>query len=123
MSTNEDGRQVAIAAEVEQAARSLAHSTRTIPTPADSYDMLGELTRATDHLEQTAQQLSHWHSTAPAEGLIHDNADPLTAGVSAQLAADALSRAASALGTAAHELRTAHAENSQIRWGARSSDQ
>lgn len=50
MTVNEEHRQVAIAAELEATARTLAHSTTTVPNPPDAYGLLGELSATLDHL-------------------------------------------------------------------------
>src|SRR5690625_5351761 len=62
MAINDEGRQLAIAAELEEAARSLAHSTRDVPVPADSYAMLGELRATIDSLEEVCRRLGAWHT-------------------------------------------------------------
>jgi hypothetical protein len=43
MAINEETRQLEIAREVESLTRTLAHSTRTIPNPSESYNLLAEL--------------------------------------------------------------------------------
>lgn len=116
MSINEAYRQAEVAAEVEEAARTLAHSTRAVPNPADSYDMLGEMARTTDHLEQVAQQLARWHASAFEDGRIHPDSEVHAARANTHLAAEALTRAAEALGSAAAELRAAHSANGAVRW-------
>lgn len=116
MAINEDYRQVEIAAEVEQAARTLAHSTCAVPNPVDSYDMLGELARTVDHLEQVARQLGRWHGTAVESGRTHPDQEVLAVRANARKAAESLARATDALSTAADELRAAHSANAVIRW-------
>ena len=44
MPNNEERWQVQVAKDLEALARTLAHSTRDVPTPFDSYTLLGELT-------------------------------------------------------------------------------
>src|SRR5690606_39287110 len=57
MVTNEEAGQVRIAGELEERARMLAHSTRSVPVPSDSYFLLGELRATVDDLEQVCRQL------------------------------------------------------------------
>lgn len=47
MAINEEQRQLEIAAEVEELARTLAHSTRDVPNPRDSYRLLGRVGSST----------------------------------------------------------------------------
>lgn len=56
MAINEEQRQLEIAAEAEELARTLAHSTRDVPHPRDSYRLLGELGATIDHLAQVIDQ-------------------------------------------------------------------
>ena len=51
-----------VAAEVEELTRTLAHSTRDVPNPQDSYRILGELGAIIDHVAQVCEQLASWHS-------------------------------------------------------------
>lgn len=62
MVVNEEHRQVEVARELSSQARTLAHSTRDVPAPFDSYTLLGELVATVDDLEQVCQQLGAWHS-------------------------------------------------------------
>ena len=67
MAINEEQRQLEIAAEVEELARALAHSTRDLPHPRDSYRLLGELGATIDHLApRTARTTTAKTATAPA---------------------------------------------------------
>ncbi|MDR6794868.1 hypothetical protein J2W89_004050 [Pseudarthrobacter oxydans] len=61
MAINEETRQLEIAREVEALTRTLAHSTRTVPNPSESYNLLAELWLTVDHLQQVSQQLAQWH--------------------------------------------------------------
>lgn len=61
MAINEETRQLQIAAELEDRARTMAHSTRRTPNPPDSSQLLGELRATIDTLEQICQQLGTWH--------------------------------------------------------------
>lgn len=42
MAINEQHRQLEVARELEAAVRTLAQPTRTAPSPADSYELLGD---------------------------------------------------------------------------------
>ncbi|ASD24161.1 hypothetical protein B7495_18590 (plasmid) [Cryobacterium sp. LW097] len=61
MSANEDGSQIEIADELAEVARSLAHATRTVPRPSDSYELLGVLQVAQQSLAQVYTHLATWH--------------------------------------------------------------
>lgn len=115
---NDEGRQVEIAAEVETAARHLAHSTRRIPNPADSYRLLGELNATVDHLAQIADQLAHWHEQT-TEGAEHSGANEAGDGTGPSRAAKALRQAAMTLAAASTQLATAHSANGVVRWTER----
>ena len=58
---NLEQRQRAVAVELAEVARTLAHSTRKVPVPSESYSMLGELTATLADLEQVCRQLAAWH--------------------------------------------------------------
>ena len=57
MAENEQHRQVEVARELSAQARILAHSTRDVPAPFDSYTLLAELVATADDLEQVCKQL------------------------------------------------------------------
>src|SRR5699024_386785 len=71
---SEEENQRAISASVAHSARSLAHSTRDVPVPADMYPMLGDLTDATASLAQVCRQLATWHQRA-VDGIDYDGED------------------------------------------------
>lgn len=116
MSTNEEHRQRAVAAEVEEAARTLAHSTRTVPFPADSYELLGELRSTVDHLEQVCRQLATWHETTANRAQIDGNSGGATAHERAHGAAADLTSAARALDEASTLISRAHTSNAVLHW-------
>ena len=62
MAINEQERQLEVAREAEELLRTLAHSTRNVPNPCDSYSMLGELGAINYHVAQVCDQLASWHS-------------------------------------------------------------
>ena len=47
--------------ELGEVARSLAHTTRHIDRPADTYQMLGSLHYALTNVQQSLNQLASWH--------------------------------------------------------------
>ncbi|SDQ21694.1 hypothetical protein [Leucobacter chromiiresistens] len=49
------------AAELGEAARGLAHATRHIEHPADTYQVLGSLHYALTSVQQSLSQLASWH--------------------------------------------------------------
>ncbi|MFC7403421.1 hypothetical protein [Citricoccus sp. GCM10030269] len=115
MSINEEHRQTDIAAEMEAAARTLAHSTRTIAVPSDSYALLGELHATTDHLSQICRQVAAWHDAA-GDGTHYQGQDPSAdgeTGAGTAAAASGLRQAASALSEATQALMAA---NGAVRW-------
>lgn len=116
MAINEDHRQADIAAELEETARGLAHSTRTVPVPSDSYRLLGELNATTAHLAQVCQQLATWHDGV-ADGTHYEGEDSRGDGATGTVAAAAgLRNAASALSEATQALMAAHSANGVVRW-------
>lgn len=115
MAINEEARQVAVASELEEVATKLAHSTRAIPAPADSYRLLGELTSTLDSLEQVCRQLAQWHNSAE-DGAEYDGQDTDEFGNAAVFVGSELATATEALGKAGHAVRSAHSANGVIRW-------
>ena len=121
MAVNEEQRQTTIAAELAELARTLAHSTRQIPRPSDSYTLLGELSAAQRSLAQVYEQLSMWHDQVQT-GVHHDGEDPSAevaaygAGGAAGRVASLLREAAERAGLAEDSLREAHSANGVIRW-------
>ena len=114
MAINEQSRQLDIAREVEELTRTLAHSTGTVPTPADSYPMLGELHTAVDHLAQVTRQLASWHRQTK-DGTDYDGEDGGKIG-SPQAAAADLDTAGRHLDQAVQAILSAHGHNSVVRW-------
>lgn len=116
MAINEEHRQVEVASELEELARTLAHSTRNVPVPSDSYRLLGELRATVDDLEQVCRQLGGWHGRV-VDGTHYAGEDDrgdgatgtITAAAELEVAAAALSRASTALGAA-------HFANGVVRW-------
>lgn len=123
MSINEQHRALAVARELEDRARTLAHSTRSITRPADSYPMLGELHATVRELGQVAQQLARWHRVI-TDGIEYKGEDPTTGdgATGTVTAAAALDSAAAAFDGAAQALNVAQSANGRVRWVGPSSD-
>lgn len=116
MSVNQEDRQVEVARELSERARTLAHSTRDVPSPAASYTLLGELVATVDDLEQVARQLSSWHfGVIDGTHYAGEDGDGATGTLTA---AAELERAAAALEKASAALRAAHSANGVVRWHA-----
>ncbi len=112
---NNEAQQTAIAEQVEAATRQLAHSARTVPSPTDSYELLGALRATATHLEQVATQLASWHDNAE-EGVEHNGEDGSGDGAATATAAGELRQAAACLSDAVEHLSSAHSANSVVRW-------
>lgn len=115
MAINEEGRQTEVAAELSEAARTLAHSTRNVPNSADSYALIGELSATMQSIRQVAEQLRQWHANA-VDGAQYDGDDGSGDGRAGEHTQTHLRNAADLLWNAAVELDQAHAENGRIRW-------
>ena len=112
---NDEQRQTELADEVEAVARQLAHSTRNVPNPPDSYELLGSLGAVVSHLAQVSGQLARWHDRV-TEGIEHAGQDDWDGGAGSRIAADALRQAGAALDAAAAHLATAQSANRVMRW-------
>lgn len=116
MAINDETRQLQIARDMEDAARTLAHSTQSIPNPPDSYQLLGELRSTVDMLEQVCRQLGAWHSRV-VDGTEYRGEDERGDGATGTVgAAAALERAAAALSAASEAISEAHSSNGVVRW-------
>lgn len=116
MAINEEHRQVEVARDLSAQARTLAHSTRNVPAPSDSYTLLGELTATIDDLEQVCRQLGAWHTRA-VDGKHYAGEDARGDGATGTVTAAAeLTRAAAALTEASSAVRAAHSANGVVRW-------
>lgn len=120
MAINEEGRQTEIADELAEVAQALAHSTRTVPRPSDSYALLGALQVAQDSLAQVYAQLATWHG-AVVDGTHYNGEDGRgmsgvpAAGPDGQVSGLLKMAAASAAESAAL-VRRAHSANGVVRW-------
>lgn len=114
MAINEEERQLEVAREVEELTRTLAHSTREVPHPNDSYNMLGELGSIIDHVTQVCNQLAAWHRRVE-DGTHYDGEEGGRLDSAHDVAND-LTTAAGALRLASNHIHHAHARNGVIRW-------
>lgn len=122
MAINEQYRQLEVATALEGQARTLAHSTRDVPSPPESYDMLGELRSTLDLLEQVTRQLAAWHKRA-IDGQHYAGEDETGDGGTATIvAAAALEQAAAAIAAASAAMNTAHSANGKVRWKSEPSE-
>ncbi|MDJ0336556.1 hypothetical protein QMG83_15110 [Salinibacterium sp. G-O1] len=116
MAVNEQHRQLHVAVELAEQARTLAHSTRTVPSPPDSYDLLAELVGTLDSLQLVCQQLAAWH-TDTVDGKHYQGEDSTGDGATGTVAAAAkLDQAADAIATASAAVSAAHTANGVVRW-------
>lgn len=112
MAINEQGQQLDVAREAEELLRTLAHSTRDVPNPRDSYSMLGELGAIIDHVAQVCDQFASWHNRVE-DGTHYEGEEG-----SARAAAVELTTAAGALRLASNHVGHAHSHNAVVRWYA-----
>lgn len=103
------------AAEAAEALRGLAHATRHLDNPADTYSVVGQLMAGVRSLRQSLDQLATVH--ASHQGRVTDDARDHQAGSAAALAAaDELHQAATFLDQAEDHLSAAHAHSGRIVW-------
>lgn len=114
MTINEEARQLEDAVAIESKTRGLAHSTRDVPKPSDSYQMLGELSGAVDNLAQVLDQLATWHNRV--EDGVHYDGEAGDLYGNAEAAGSQLKAAALALKDARANIDQAHQFNSVVRW-------
>lgn len=113
MAINEETRQLEIAREVEELTRTLAHSTRTVPHPNESYNLIAELGLIVDHLQQVSKQLAQWHQGV-VDGTHYNGLEGEK--YAPEHVVPFLHSAVNALGEASGALGSAHSINSGIRW-------
>ncbi|TFC94508.1 MULTISPECIES: hypothetical protein [Cryobacterium] len=122
MSDNEEGRQNEIADELAKVARLLSHSTRSVPRPSDSYELLASLRSAQDSLALVYAQLAAWHQAAVGE-MHYSGRDalsipgvPATATGAREQVTLLLKIAAASAAEAADLVSKAHSANGAVRW-------
>lgn len=103
------------AGETAQALRGLAHATRTFESPADTYEVIGELLSGVRSLKQVLDQLAGAHTANRVRA--HDDAGDQTVGATFALsAANNLQHAASLLDGVHDRLDTAMSASGRIAW-------
>lgn len=97
------------------ALRGLAHATRTIDNPAETYPVLGELLAGVRSLRQVLDQLAAAHIEARSRA--HTDAGSQPAGATAALAAaDELHQAGTLLDTVHERVDAAMSQSGRIAW-------
>lgn len=117
MAINEETSAVEIADLLAETIKSLAHSTRAIPRPIDSYALLADLAQAQEILAQVYGQLAAWHGRV-LDGTHYNGEDgrSTTGEPAAEQVRGLLELAAHEADQAAAQLRKAHSANGVIRW-------
>jgi hypothetical protein len=102
-------------AEASAALRGLAHATRDIPHPAETYAVIGDLLGGVRSLRQVLDQLAATHLRFRA--VAHDDAGNQAAGATAALAAaDELHQAGTLLDAVESRLDSASQHSGRIAW-------
>ena len=106
-----------VADRLQQAARDLAHITRTLQYPSDSYELLGQLVATQRVLGQIFTQLADWHASAQ-DGIHFNGEDGRGAGQAAGVirAELALREAAELADKTDDAVMLALTANGVIRW-------
>lgn len=103
------------AEEMRQAARGLAHATRSINNPDDLYDVFGSVTYTFAALAQALNQIAAWHHTH-ADQAAHDNGDRAAGRADALEVTHRLRAATERLDGVIDEVMAAHSINGCIAW-------
>lgn len=103
------------ASEAAEALRGLAHASRTISDPSDTYRVLGSLSGALMSLQQSLDQLADWHERN-ADHAATDDGDRATGRRDATAASDYLHHAAERVEHAHRSLNEAFNYNGRIAW-------
>lgn len=117
MTINEEAQQVAIADQLAETVKSLAHSTRAVPKPIDSYALIADLVQAQEILAQIYAQLSDRHGRV-VDGTHYKGEDGRSTGgePAAKQVGGLLELAVHEADQAADQLRKAHSVNGMTRW-------
>ena len=101
--------------ELGDAARGLAHATRHIPVPEDTYRVLGSMHYALTSVQQSLRQLADWHERySPLAAT--DDGDLAAGQEHAAKASGWLTIAAASLDQVVQLVMAAQSENGQIAW-------
>ena len=103
------------AGEAAEALRGLAHASRNITNPSDSYRVLGSLSTALASLQQSLDQLADWHDRN-AERAATDEGDHRAGRHEAVSAGVCLRDAADRVRQAHRSLNEAFSHNGRIAW-------
>lgn len=103
------------AEEMRQAARGLAHATRSIDTPDDLYNVFGSISATLTALTQSMNQIATWHH-AHADQAAHDNGDRAAGRTDALEVTRRLRAATERLDGVIDEVMAAHSANGRIAW-------
>lgn len=103
------------AAEASAALRGLAHATRAMPEPADTYPVIGDLLAGVRSLRQVLDQLARAHMDHRTVAF-DDAGDQAAGAASALAAADELHQAATLLDTVEWRLDAASQHSGRIAW-------
>ncbi|QDZ14202.1 hypothetical protein [Humibacter ginsenosidimutans] len=103
------------AAEASEALRGLAHASRTFDDPADTYQVIGDLTAATRSLPQILDQLATAHLTNQHRAR-DDAGDSIAGGLAVVRTAEALRHASALVDEASDALDKAHQQSGRIAW-------
>lgn len=103
------------AGEAAEALRGLAHASRNITDPSDSYRVLGSLSTALASLQQSLDQLAGWHDRN-AERAATDEGDHRAGRHEAVSAGVCLRDAADRVLQAHRSLNEAFSHNGRIAW-------
>lgn len=103
------------AAEASEALRGLAHATRTLDNPADTYAVIGDLLSGVRSLRQVFDQLATIHLTH-RDRAFNDVGDHETGAGDALAASDELHHAGSLLDAAIDRLDAASQASGRIAW-------
>jgi hypothetical protein len=97
-----------------EAARQLAHGTRDLENPSDSYAVLSNLVDTQRFIEQVLRQLAEWHRATAADRHYAASHDESTLGIMTAVAE--LDLAAQQADGLQETLSRAHGGNSVVRW-------
>ncbi|WP_420837111.1 hypothetical protein [Brevibacterium casei] len=106
---------LADAAEASEALRGLAHASRALDDPADTYRVFGDLVAGVRSLRQVLDQLATTHLNA-RDRAFDDNGDHAAGAASALAAADELHQAGTLLDQAYDWLDAAFSHSGRIAW-------
>ena len=106
---------VSAADVAREALRGLAHATRAIPEPGDSYAVLGSLHAGLASLRQTVDQLADFHEHHAPIAVTSDVRE-LGSQVAAEVAAAELREAAALLERASGRISAAWSHNGRVVW-------